>query len=124
MKNLNDQEKRLYSSIAIAIAAIILSALIYWGGFSVVRYFENKIIKARYEVVHEYELKIDSLRKENNGLVKEINKLDAEVDSLEARKNIIIINNGKKINTINDASAADHAKWLDTIITKMNSAKR
>jgi len=122
--NLNDQERRLFSSVMIALAALALAALLYWGGFSVVKYFENKATKEKYEIVHKYELIVDSLHKENAVLKKEITKLDFEVDSLESKKNIIIVNYGKKVNIINDASANDHAKWLDSIINKMNNTKR
>lgn len=122
--NLSDQEKRLFSSAGIALAAIILAGLLYWGGASAVNYFEDKAVREKLEIIRGYEVKIDSLNKKNNILTKEIDVLDFQVDSLQSVKNKIIWNYGKKIRIITDDSAAEHAMWMDSILQDLDNLER
>lgn len=122
--NLNDQEKRLFSSAAIAIAAIMLVGLLFWGGSAIVNHFEDKSINEKFKIIKVYESKIDSINKKNNILTREIDSLDFQVDSLQRVKNKVIWNYGKKIDAINDASAAEHAMWLDTVLQDLNNLER
>ena len=54
-------------------------------------------------------------------LKREQQQLLAEVDSLEKVKQTIIIDYGKEVNVIFDATAADHALWLDSVLIDLGS---
>lgn len=75
-------------------------------------------------MIEKYELKIDSINKENTILVEKIEQLDREVDSLEKVKSKIYWKYAEEIKAINDASAANHAKWLDSVLLKLKNNKK
>ena len=54
-------------------------------------------------------------------LKREQQQLLAEVDSLEKVKQTIIIDYGKEVNVIFDATAADHALWLDSVLIDLGN---
>lgn len=124
MMNLNAQEKKLFSRLAAVIGAIAIIGLSYWGISSLSSYWRNKYIRERQELIEKYELKIDSINKENAILVEKIEQLDREVDSLEKVKSKIYWKYAEEIKAINDASAANHAKWLDSVLLKLKNNKK
>lgn len=70
-------------------------------------------------MIELYEGKIDSINNVNKTLFLKIEKLDKEIDSLEKVKIIIYKEYDKKIDTIYNAGASNHAEWLESILNKL-----
>lgn len=121
MKNLNKQEQKLLFNGVLIILGILLCSALYWGGNKAIQYFEYKATKEKFEIIQKYENKISSLDSINRNLFTKIQWLDYEVDSLQKVKNKIIWRYGEKVNVIYNASAADNAKWLDSVLTKVDN---
>ena len=115
MKNLKSPEKRLISSLVIALSSICFGTFLYL-------YF----IKPTPEVPDNsiyYQQKIDSLNNIINESQLVINTLEIKIDSLQGRKTTIINNYNEKVNVIRDASAAEHARWLESVIRELKDYK-
>lgn len=122
MKSLSSQEKKLYSSIGIVLGIIFVCGAIYIGVNSLSDYWKNRYIKKEQALIEKYETKIDSITKENAKLTIHISELDTQIDSLYKVKNKIIWKYEKeKVNIVNNATASDHAIWLDTILSTLKS---
>lgn len=121
MKNLNNQEKKLLFNAALILLGIVLCSALYWGGNEAIHYFEDKMTKEKFEIVKKYELRISALDSINKNLLSKINHLDYEVDSLQTVKNKIIWRHNEKVNVIYNASAADNAMWMDSVLRKVDN---
>lgn len=115
MKNLNTQEKKLFSRIAIILAGLVVISLIYKGIGTIVRDFNNEKERDRKELIHKYELKIDSINTVNYMLAIEADSLEKQIVLEQGKKTTIYIETIKKEKEIKDASAAQHAKAIDTL---------
>jgi hypothetical protein len=62
---------------------------------------------------------IDSLKKIINESDSIISTLQLKVDSLEVKKITIINNYNEKVSVIRDASAAEHARWFESVIRNL-----
>lgn len=122
--NLSTQEKKLFFNVAVIIIAIIFIGFSYWGISSLTQYWRDSSIRHDQEIIKQYEAKIDSINNENTKLITTIKTLDHKVDSLKNLKSIIYWKHAQEINSINDASAANHAKWLDTVLIKLKNNKK
>lgn len=88
----------------------------------------NKIITVRESntrdsIINSYNTKIKVWEKSNKTLMLNQVVLEKKIDSLEHIKSQVIINYGKEIKTIHDATAAEHAIWLQSTIQKLDSAE-
>lgn len=111
MKNLKSPEKRLISSLIIALASICFGVGLYL-------YF-NKPVPEIPDHSIQYQYTIDSLNKVIKDTQSVINTLQVEIDSLQRRKTTIINNYHEEVNVIRDASAAEHARWFESVIREL-----
>ena len=124
MKNLKNPEKKLYFKI---IFHTLVCALVIFGYielFTMIDKSESYYQISRDSMINEYNRKINEKDSINNVLKIKQLSLEKNIDSLEKVKTQIVIEYGKKVKTIYDASAADHARWLESVITKLDSIKR
>ena len=119
--NLNPVEKKLYSRVAIILGIIVILGVIYFGLSRVSQFYENRGIEKNKILIEKYEARVDSFNVVNKILILDIKSLNLEIDSLHKIKHQIIINNEKKVNAVYSASISDNAKWLDSIISKVDS---
>ncbi len=78
----------------------------------------------REQIINRYESIIKEKDSLNSILVIQQKDLESKLDSFETRKNNVIIKYDEKIKIIYDASAADHAEWMGTIIAKLRDLQR
>ena len=78
----------------------------------------------REQIINRYESIIKEKYSLNSILVIQQKDLESKLDSFETRKNNVIIKYDEKIKIIYDASAADHAEWMGTIIAKLRDLQR
>ena len=124
MKNLKNPEKKLYFKILFHTVVCALVIFGYIEMFTMMDRTESSYQSNRDSIINEYNEKINEIDSINNILkIKQI-VLEKNIDSLEEVKTQIVIEYGKKVKTIYDASAADHARWLESVITKLDSIKR
>ena len=98
-------------------------------GAVVITYQSNKLItqdceKERLEIIKKYEIKIIKLDSINTTLIKKEKLMQSQIDSLENVKQKIIIKYDEKIKSIYNASANEHAIWLDSTVAKVNRLKK
>ena len=124
MKNLKNPEKKLYFKILFHTVVCALVIFGYIEMFTMMDRTESSYQSNRDSIINEYNKKINEIDSINNILkIKQI-VLEKNIDSLEEVKTQIVIEYGKKVKNIYDASAVDHAKWLESVITKLDSIKR
>lgn len=116
MKNLKSPERRLISSLLIATFAIVFCSGLYI-------YLINRPIPEIEDHSWRYLEIIDSLNSVVEKSQYTIDSLSYKVDSLENRKTVIINNYNEKVNIIRDASAAEHARWLESIVRELKDYK-
>lgn len=123
MNSLKSPEKKWYFNIAVGIFIFLLVCI----GFSI-QHDKYKALKADYT---KEQLKIDSCNKKikayelsNRKADSIIHDLEHKNDSLKDIKPIIMMYYDKKMKNINAASANEHARWMDSIVTKVNSMKK
>ena len=116
MKNLKSPEKRLISSLLIAMFAIVFCSGLY-----------IYLINRPTPEIEDYSLRYLEITDSLNSIVKKsqytIDSLSYVVDSLENRKTVIINNYNEKINIIRDASAAEQARWLESVVRELKDYK-
>ena len=78
----------------------------------------------REQIINRYESIIKEKDSLNAILVIQQKDLESKLDSFETRKNNVIIKYDEKIKIIYDASAAEHAEWMGTIIAKLRDLQR
>lgn len=110
MKNLKSPEKRLISSSIIALASICFGVFLYL-------YFKPTPEIPDHSIQYQYT--IDSLNKVIEDTQSVINTLQVKIDSLQGRKITIINNYHEEVNVIRDASAAEHARWFESVIREL-----
>lgn len=123
MKNLKNPGKKLYFNIAIGIFIFLLVCI----AFSI-QHDKYKLLDNKYKTE---QLKIDSCNKKIRAYELANRKSDSIIwllekknDSLVDIKPIILMYYDKKMKIINTAAAIEHARWMDTIVTKVNSMKK
>lgn len=124
MKNLSVQEKRLFSKIGIGLASLLLLGLLYIGIITLVTNWDKRYIEKEQQMIEQYNHKIDSISQVNNVLNYQVYIAEKNIDSLKKLDRNIIIKYEKKINAISDASASDHAQWMDSVLIKLDSSNR
>lgn len=78
---------------------------------------------SREVLIRQYEAKIKEKEKENATLIARAEMFVQQIDSLKKVKQNITVFYDEKINSIYDATAADHALWLDSVTKKLSSSK-
>jgi len=113
--NLNNQEKRLFSKIGMVLGGIILIATFYWVAIGWINGYRENDIKEHATIAAKYEAKVDSINIVNTILLSQVDSLEKEIKEVKSIKEIVYIETIKKENVIKDASAADHAKAIDSL---------
>jgi cell division protein FtsL len=111
MKNLKKEEKRLFFSIIITIIICMLIFSLYS------KYNRPQITDNSSYYINQ----IDSLNRTIDRSNFIIDLLQIQIDSLESKKVTVINNHNEKINIIRDASAENHAKWLESVIRSLEN---
>jgi len=122
--NLKNPEKRFYFKIIlyIGIISIIIFGIMWLIGSIKIK--ENNYRDKHNSIVIQYDVKIKQKDSINKILIKKQEKLEIQIDSLERIKTGINIDYGKKIKNVYDASAIEHAIWMDTVLEKLNNNKK
>ena len=124
MMNLKSPEKKLYFKILLHVGVLTLISCGIVLLVQTMNIKEDTYRDQRDSIINSYNIKIQQKDSINKILVEKQHKLESEIDSLENVKGIVIKDYDKKINYIYDASAINHAMWLDSIIAKVNSVKQ
>jgi len=83
----------------------------------------ERVNDARDSIMDKYNEKIVLIEKRDSILETDRKELLKKVDSLENVKSQVIISYDKKIKSIYDATAIEHACWLDSTIQKLSSTE-
>ena len=121
MMNLKNLGKRSYFKLAWHIFLVCVIVFGFIGMIQLLNINEAEYKSDRELVIQKYELKIKEKDSLNHELQMKQYELRRQVDSLENKKEQIVIEYGKKIKAINDASATEHAEWMESIINKLDS---
>lgn len=124
MKNLKEIVKKSYFKPIIHIIGIIFAL---WAIAIMYEYNKLKIEdgnKQRLEIIRKYENRINEKDSINEILMKKEKSMQLKIDSLENVKQKIIIKYDEKIKSIYNASANEHAVWLDSTVAKVNRLKK
>lgn len=113
--NLNDQERRLFSKIAIILGIILLIAMSYWGSVSLINGYNAHIAAEKAALIEMYESRVDSIRIVNSMLTFQVDSLDKQIAITKGQKVFVYIDKTKTDKIIKDASASDHAKAIDSL---------
>ena len=124
MKSLKNLAKKLnFKTIFyIVLFSIVCVGFIILG--NVINDNEIEYNSEREKIINKYELIIREKDSLNTVLSLKQKDLESKIDSFETRKNNVIIKYDEKIKIIYDASAADHAEWMGTIIAKLRDLQR
>lgn len=123
MMNLKNLGKRSYFKLAWHIFLVCVIVFGFIGMIQLLDINEAEYKSDRELVIQKYELKIKEKDSLNHELKMKQYELRRQVDSLENKKEQIVIEYGKKIKAIYDASATEHAQWMESIIAKLDSMK-
>lgn len=118
MKNLLGLKKGSYFKIAAHILFIIGIVI---GTLYIFNKKEVEYRSDRDAIVALYESQIKSKNQESAKFAAQQIILEHQIDSLENVKQKIIIKYDQKADTIADASAAEHALWLDSILEDLDN---
>lgn len=124
MKSLKNLVKKLNfrTIFHIVLFSIVCVGFIILG--DVINDNEIRNNSEREQIIKRYESIIKEKDSLNAILVIQQKDLESKLDSFETRKNNVIIKYDEKIKIIYDASAADHAEWMGTIIAKLRDLQR
>jgi len=117
--NLSNQEKKLFFRVGIAITSLIVVAAFYWMAIKWVNDYKHSNIVEHQMIAAKYEAKVDSINIVNTILLSQVDSLEKEIKEVKGTKEIVYIETTKKDNIIKDASAADHAKAIDSLTEQM-----
>ena len=123
MKISSAQGKKLFFSLIITLLIIATAGLLSWGTESIISYYKDKELKKDQKTIELYEGKIKVLNEEGTKMIDQIKVLDYQLDSLKKVKAIIHTKYEEKVNVIYDATAAEHAEWMDSILTELSYSK-
>lgn len=121
--NLKNLGKRSYFKLVWHIFLVCIIVFGFIGMIQLLDVKETEYKADRELVIQKYELKIKEKDSLNHELQIKQYELRRQVDSLENKKEQIVIEYGKKIKVIYDASAIEHAQWMESIIAKLDSMK-
>lgn len=121
--NLKNLGKRSYFKLVWHIFLVCIIVFGFIGMIQLLDVKETEYKADRELVIQKYELKIKEKDSLNHELQIKQYELRRQVDSLENKKEQIVIEYGKKIKVIYDASATEHAQWMESIIAKLDSMK-
>lgn len=124
MKILKSPEKKLYFKILLHIFVMCVIGMSIMMSVEIMDIKDASYRMQRDSIINTYEMKIKTRDSINNALIVKQKALQLEIDSLENIKDTINAEYDQKIKSIYDASAIDHALWMDSTITKLNHFKR
>jgi len=117
--SLSDQEKKLFSKVAIILGSILIVAISYWGVSSLFNEYKLDRDSKRKKLIEMYESRIDSIRIVNDMLTYQIDSLDNQTAIIKEKKIYIIVDKTKTDKIIKDASASEHATALDSLTKQL-----
>lgn len=124
MKSLKSPEKKLIFKILIHLSIFIII------GFSIVAVVkamndrEDYYKDSKDSIIAEYNIKIREKDSINNVLINKQINLEIKIDSLNKVKGNITNTYDAKIKNIYDASAIQHAMWMDSTLQKLSYPRR
>lgn len=120
MMNLKSQEKKFYFKILCHIGVLATIGFIIVLLVRSINLKEDEYKYQKDSIIKEYNLKIIEKDSINKILIEKQRDLENQIDYLESVKSEINIMYGKKIKSVYDASAIEHAMWMDSTIKKLN----
>ena len=121
MMNLKIKGKRFNIRIIFSIIGIAIISTIFVIMANMIDDNRNVYKIDREAIINQYEQRIREKDSINKILENRQIGYQSKVDSLEYVKTKIIVAYDKKIKAINDASATEHAEWMESIINKLDS---
>ena len=124
MKSLKSPEKKLIFKILIHLSIFVII------GFSIVAVVKSMNDREDYykhskdSIVTEYNIKIREKDSINSVLINKQINLQNKIDSLNKVKGNITNIYDAKIKNIYDASAIEHAMWMDSTLEKLSRSHR
>lgn len=123
MINLKSLGKKLYSKVTVHIILIGLAGFIIIMLGNMIDVNRRNYSSEKDKIISKYENVIKQKDSINNILKLQQIELLEKVDSLENVKTKIIQAYDKKIKSVYDASAVEHAEWLRATIEKLDSTE-
>ena len=120
MMNLKNPERKFYFKVLWHVGVLATIAFVIVLLVQSLNVKEEEYKSDRDSIIIEYNNKIAQKDSINKILEKKQKDLENQVDSLEHIKSKINVDYGKKIKNVYDASAIEHAIWLDSTIAKLN----
>lgn len=124
MMNLKSLEKKLYFKVLLHLGVLLLIGFTFVIIFNVMDTRTNEYNTQRTNIIKTYDVKIKNLDSINGSLKSKQSFLENKIDSLQTEKNKIRDGYDKKIKNIYDASAIDHAVWMDSVLKKLDNIKK
>jgi lipopolysaccharide export LptBFGC system permease protein LptF len=140
MKNLRELGKKLsFNTMIIKLKQIggtlpfimiIFGLFILTVGASFLLFFNIQSVQQynlkqqKDSIINVYNMKIAKQDSINKQLQKQQIVWQQKIDSLTKEQDKLIIEYAKKIETITNATATEHALWLDTITKQLDSLKK
>lgn len=124
MRSLKTPEKGKQFKIALHLIAFIIICAIYLWMAYIIDANKLEYNRDREKVIYEYNLRISEKDSINKELKSQQVELEERIDSLEGLKLNVNEEYDHKIRTIYDASAYEHARWLESIIRRLDSLQR
>lgn len=123
MKNLRTPEQKLIINIVLILVIIFILGVIYKVGADLFDNYNNRMLQEKKGIIELYQHKIDSIQQVNIFYEYRLTRVEQEKDSLQKLKKQIEYIYDEKVNIVYDASASDHAKWLDSVIAELENHK-
>lgn len=124
MKSLKGLEKKLYFKIAWHAAIILIIASAFLMFFNIKQVQVNEFQQQKDSIISTYTLKIAKRDSIDAKLREQQLSWQKKIDSLENEQGKLITIYGQKIQNLYDATAIDHAVWLDSLTVQLNSRKK
>lgn len=123
MKNLKNPKKKSYFKLIAHIAGILLliGIILYMGG--IIDKNKRDYSEERLGIIRTYEMRMIEKDSINAILSKREKIYKVKIDSLILIKGKTIIKYAEKNKVINSATAFEHARWLDSVTSKVNSVE-
>jgi hypothetical protein len=116
--NLKELGKKLRSKLGLHMVGLLL---VIGGTAYIINHKDIEYRSDRDLIIQLYMKQIHDKDSIYTELKLEQKTLEVKLDSLEKVKQQILIKHDQEINIIHDASAANHAKWLDSIINNLEN---
>lgn len=121
MINLKIRGKKFNIRVISSIVIVAIVSAIFIIMANMIDDNRNEYRIDRETIINKYENKIKEKDSINKVLEAKQIEYQSTIDSLEYVQTKIVVAYDKKIKAIYDASASDHAEWMESIINKLDS---